>query len=138
MSKVKCKMSIMLNFCRSVPPELLRSFFSSKQSYEVNNGLIVNLLHFLLFRQLLRLLCNLLTECNTLFEISSLRLIIMAPKCIFVAQNQISNAGRSKNLGLNDKFDHPSVVILIVSFNYQDSFCHSHIENKLQQFSAGN
>ena len=31
MSNVKCKMSIRLNFCRSVPPELLRSFlyFSS-------------------------------------------------------------------------------------------------------------
>ena len=27
MSKMKCQMSIRLNFCRSVPPEFLRSFF---------------------------------------------------------------------------------------------------------------
>ena len=27
MSKIKCQMSIRLNFCRSVPPEFLRSFF---------------------------------------------------------------------------------------------------------------
>ena len=29
-SNVKCQMSIRLNFCQSVPPELLRSFFKLK------------------------------------------------------------------------------------------------------------